>query len=460
MASVLIVDDERPIADAFAGFFERHGHHTVTCAYTGAAGIAAYEASRPELVLLDLRLPDMTGFDVYERIREHSPVVIMISGHGDIPLAVQALQSGAENFLTKPVELAHLAVAAERAFEKVKLRQLNRYLTERRGAASPPFALGTSSVMRDLAAQVELLAASDRTTVLILGESGVGKGRVAELIHAHSPRRSEAFVEVNCAALTPASLEVALFGQDATANNGDGTQPRAGLFEVAEGGTLFLDEIGELDLHLQARLLRIFEGKGFRRVGGTREISADVRIVAATNRDLVTEVNEGRFREDLYYRLSVMPLHLPPLRARSREDLAELIGRIVDDLRPHLPAAPRTISDEALDRLLRHAWPGNIRELRNVLERAMIVGRGEDRIDVRHLPTEVRDLSMPNTDPHVPQTLEEVERMYIERSLEAHDGNRTHAARELGISRATLIKKVKQYGLNPRSSGRSPRRPT
>jgi DNA-binding NtrC family response regulator len=451
MASVLIVDDERPVADAFAAFFERHGHHTVTCAYTGEAGIAAYESSRPDLVLLDLRLPDMTGFDVYARIREHAPVVIMISGHGDIPLAVQALQSGAENFLTKPVDLAHLAVAAERAFEKVRLRQLNQYLTERRGGASAPFALGTSSVMRDLAAQVELLAASDRTTVLLLGESGSGKGRVAELIHAHSPRKGEAFVEVNCAALTPDALEVALFGQDVAPDSANGAQPRAGLFEVAERGTLFLDEIGELGVHLQARLLRVFEGKGFRRVGGTREISADVRIIAATNRDLVTEVNEDRFREDLYYRLSVMPLYLPPLRARSREDLAELIGRIVDDLRPHLPAPPQAISDDALDRLLRHAWPGNIRELRNVLERAMIVGRGEERIDVRHLPVEVRDLSVPNTDIHVPQRLEEVERAHIERSLKAHNGNRTHAARELGISRATLIKKVKEYGLNPRS---------
>ena len=450
MASVLIVDDERPVADAFAAFFERHGHHTVTCAYTGEDGISAYEALRPDLVLLDLRLPDMTGFDVYARIREHSPVVIMITGHGDVPLAVQALQSGAENFLTKPVELAHLAVAAERAFEKVRLRQLNQYLTERRGNTGTSFALGTSSVMRDLAAQVELLAASDRTTVLLLGESGSGKGRVAELIHAHSPRKSEAFVEVNCAALTPESLEVALFGQDVNAS-GDGPAPRAGLFEVAEGGTLFLDEIGEVGLHLQARLLRVFEGKGFRRVGGTREIAADVRIIAATNRDLVTEVNDGRFREDLYYRLSVMPLYLPPLRARSREDLAELIGRIVDDLRPHLPAAPHAISDEALDRLLRHAWPGNIRELRNVLERAMIVGRGEERIETRHLPAEVRDLSMPNTDHHVPQTLEEVERAHIERSLKAHNGNRTHASRELGISRATLIKKVKEYGLSPRS---------
>src|SRR6185295_12151159 len=241
MASVLIVDDERPITDSFAAFFERHGNHTVTRAYTGQDAITAYEASRPDLVLLDLRLPDMTGFDVYARIREHSPVVIMISGHGDIPLAVQALQSGAENFLTKPVELAHLAMAAERAFEKVRLRQLNHYLSERRSGVAAAFALGSSSVMRDLAAQVELLAASDRTTVLLLGESGSGKGRVAELIHAHSPRKNDPFVEVNCAALTADALEVALFGQDVGAN-GNGAEPHVGLFEVAAGGTLFLDE--------------------------------------------------------------------------------------------------------------------------------------------------------------------------------------------------------------------------
>ena len=449
MASVLIVDDERPVTDAFAAFFEKHGHHTVTRAYTGAEAIAAYEASRPDLVLLDLRLPDMTGFDVYAKIREHAPVVIMISGHGDIPLAVQALQSGAENFLTKPVDLAHLAMAAERAFEKVRLRHLNQYLTERRGGVDSSFALGESTVMRELAAQVELLAGSDRTTVLLLGESGSGKGRVAELIHAHSPRKSEPFVEVSCAAMTADALEIALFGQD-VGSNGNGTQPHVGLFEVAEGGTLFLDEIGEVGLPMQARLLRVFEARAFRRVGGTREIASNVRIIAATNRDLVTEVNEGRFREDLYYRLSVMPLYLPPLRARSREDLVELMGRIVDDLRPHLPAAPQTISEEALDRLLRHAWPGNIRELRNVLERAMIVGRGANQIGLRHLPAEVRDSSTPNTEQHIPLSLAEVERSHIERTLRAHNANRTHAARELGISRATLIKKIKEYGLTSR----------
>ncbi len=449
MASVLVVDDERPVTDSFAAFFERHGNHTVTRAYTGQDAIAAFDASRPDLVLLDLRLPDMTGFDVYARIREHSPMVIMLSAQGDIPLAVQALESGAENFLTKPVELAHLAVAAERAIEKVRLRQLNQYLSERQSGVTAAITLGRSTVMRDVAAQVDVLAAGDRT-VLLLGETGAAKGRVAKLIHAHSPRKAKPFVEANCAAMTGDALEAALFGQDARAS-GDGADPRAGLFEVAEGGTLFLDEIGELGAHLQARLLRVFEDRTFRRLGGTRDIIANVRIVAATNRDLVTEVNEGRFREDLYYRLSVMPLYLPPLRARSREDLVELMERIVDELRPHLPAAPHSISEGARDRLLRHAWPGNIREMRNVLERAMIVGRGADRIEVRHLPPDVGDSSLPNTEHHVPMRLEEVERAHIARSLAAHNGNRTHAARELGISRATLIKKIKEYGLNPRA---------
>jgi len=450
MASVLIVDDEQSITDSFAAVFEQQGNHTVTRAHTGQDAIAAFETSRPDLVLLDLQLPDMSGVDVYARIREHSPVVIMIGGQGDSPLAIQALESGAENLLTKPVAPAHLAVAAERALEKVRLRQVNHYLSERRSGVAPPFALGSSTVMRDLAAQVDVLAASERTTVLLLGEAGSGKGRIAELIHARSPRKIEPFLEVNCSSMTADALEVALFGLEAGASE-NGGEPRAGVFEVAERGTLFLDEIGELGAHLQARLLRVFEDETFRRVGGTRDIAANVRIVAATSRDLVTEVNEGRFREDLYYRLSVMPLYLPPLRARSREDLVELIGHIVDDLRPQLPSAPHSIGAEALDLLLRHPWLGNIRELRNVLERAMIVGRGEEQVEVRHLPPDVRSSSLSGAEHHVPMTLDEVERAHIERSLAAHSGNRTHAAREMGISRATLIKKIKDYGLNPRT---------
>ena len=450
MASLLIVDDERQLTDAVADFFERHEGHSVTRAYTGEDAIAAFHAARPDLVLLDMWLPDITGFNVYTRIREQSPVVIMIGGEGDTSHAVQARQHGAESFVTKPVELNHLALVAERALEKVRLRQLNGYLSERRRGLAAASPLGTLAVMRDFAGQLDVLAANDGTTVLLLGEAGSGKGRVAELIHAHSPRKTGPFVEVNCAASPGGALEVALFGQD-VGSNGNGIAPSVGLLEVADGGTLFLDEIGELDAYLQGRLLRLLDTRTFRRVGDTREITANVRIIAATNKDLVTEVNEGRFREDLYYRVSVMPLYVPPLRARSRDDLAALTRRIVDDMHPHLPLAPRSIGDDALDRLVRHAWPANVRELHNALERAMIVARGADRIEVRHLPSEVRDSSVPNTERHVPMTLEEIERAHIERALEAHKGNRTHTASELGISRATLIKKIKEYRLNPRA---------
>ncbi len=443
MADILIVDDEPMVADGFARFFERAGH-TVRRVTTGESAVAAWRERRPDVTLLDLRLPDMTGFDVFARIRDERPVVIMISGHADIPLAVRAVQEGVEHFLTKPVELSHLGVAMQRALEKVQWRQLSRYLTERRSTAGS-LAIGTSPRMRELASQVELLAASDRTTVLLTGESGTGKGRVAALIHAQSPRAHGAFVEVNCAAHTAATLDAALFGSDDPTAGAS----RAGLLEAASGGTLFLDEIGEIALSLQPKLLRLLEGGSFRRIGGTRDVTVDVRIVAATSKDLVGEVNAGRFREELYYRLSVMPLTLPPLRSRSREDVAELIGKLMDELAPHLPSAPREVSEAALDAMLRHAWPGNIRELRNVLERGMIVGRGDARLELDALPPEIRGAtSVPDPTMQLDgRTLDEVARVHIERTLRRHDGNRTHASRALGISRATLIKKIKEFGL-------------
>lgn len=444
MATVLIIDDEPDITSALGTFFERAGHQVMR-AHTGEEGIEGVKRGRPDLVLLDLRLPDMTGFDVLERIRDDRAVVIMITGHGDIELAVRALQSGAENFLTKPIELAHLGMAAERAFEKAHLRQMNRYLTDRRGQQSTTALLGSSAPMRELAEQLELLARSDRTTVLLVGESGSGKGRVAAALHAASPRGDKPFIEVNCAALTMQSLDAELFGQERGMN--EDADYRPGLLEVAHEGTLFLDEIGDLDPHLQPKLLRVLEGKSFRRLGGTREVRVDVRLVAATARDLVTEVTAGRFREDLYYRLSVMPIYLPPLRARAREDLVELVGRLLDELRPNLPDSPTRVDDAALDRLLKYSWPGNIREMRNVLERAMIIARGSEQVSTMHLPPEVRDASGAGVEHHVPRTLAEVERAHIERTLRAHAENRTRAARELEISRATLIKKIKEYGL-------------
>lgn len=447
MATVLIVDDDPSVAGALGAYFQRHGHQVVR-ADSGAAGIDAYLRVHPDLVLLDLRLGDMDGFEVLARLREHEPVVIMITGHGDIALAVQAMREGAENFLTKPVDMGHLAAAAERALEKSRLQQMSRYVRERRGARATSI-LGSSPAMRELAHQIEMLATSERTTVLLLGEAGTGKGRVAELIHALSPRAGRPYVEVSCAGLAGSELETELFGAPAPVN---GQARRLGALEISAGGTLLLDEVASLDLGTQGRLLRLLEGKPVRAPEDAREIETDVRVIAATARDLVGEVRAGRFREDLYYRLSVMPVHLPPLRARSREDMLDLISRTVDDLHAHLPDAPAELSEGALELLLRHAWPGNIRELRNALERAMILSRGARRLGVEHLPAEVRG-SGPTTARHTPRSLAEVERAHIERTLRANNANRTRAARELGISRATLINKIKAYRLEDEPDG-------
>jgi transcriptional regulator with PAS, ATPase and Fis domain len=304
--------------------------------------------------------------------------------------------------------------------------------------------MGSSPLMRELSAQIAVLAASDKTTALILGESGTGKGRVAELIHSSSARASRPFVDVNCGSLTVESLDSELFGVERGA--GDNTRDsRPGRIEIADGGTLFLDEIGDLDAHMQPKLIRVLEGKNFRRVGGAQEIAANVRVLAATSRDLVAEVNAQRFREDLYYRLSVMPVLLPPLRARTREDLVELVGHLLVELTPHLPGAPGRVSDAALEHLLRYSWPGNIRELRNVLERALLLARGRDAIEAEHLPVEVRGATGAQVEHHMAKSLDDIERSHIDRTLRAHNFNRTHAAKELGISRATLIKKIKEY---------------
>ena len=270
MPTVLIVDDERDITSFLGAFFERAGHQVLK-AYTGEEAVLLVRQRRPDIVLLDLRLPDITGFEVLERIKPENPVVIMITGHGDVSLAVQAMQSGAESFLTKPIELAHLGATAERAFEKAQLRRMNRYLIGRRGQVPASVLLGSSPPMQELVAQIDLLAHSDRTTVLLAGEIGTGKGRVAEAIHRQSPRAARPFVEVNCAALTDTSLDSELFGQE-QASGTEGETIRPGLLEMADGGTLFLDEIGDLDLaHLQPKpAARCWRRKNFRRFGGTR----------------------------------------------------------------------------------------------------------------------------------------------------------------------------------------------
>lgn len=443
MATILIVDAGPSDGSSAGASLERDGHRVVR-ASSGEGAVEAFLRVRPDVVLADADLPDASGFEILERLRGEEPVVIVITERGDVPLAVRAMRAGAEHVLARPLDATHLRAAVQRALETARLRQLARHARERRGGTRVAALLGTSPAMRELARQVERLAASDRATVLLLGEGGTGKGRLAEAIHASSPRARAAFVDVSCAGMPAESLEVELFGGEGPAG-GESQGRRVGLVEMAEGGTIFLDEVASLDPRLQAALLRLLESGTFRRVGGAEEHQADVRVVAATSHDLVDEVNEGTMREELYYRLSVMPVHLPPLRARAREDLADLVSRITRELRGQLPGAPEAVTEEALEQLLRQPWPGNVRELRNVLERAMIVARGAARVGVEHLPADVRRAGAAPLPPHVPRTLAELERMHIEDALRAHAGNRTRAARELGISRATLINKIKSY---------------
>ncbi len=418
-------------------------------AMTAEEGVALYDLEQPDLVLLDVNLPGLSGMHVLELLVVRGATVIMLTGQAEVGTAVEAMQLGAENYLTKPVSLAQLEATAERAIEKVELRRTNRLLADRLAARNGGDVLGTSPKMQELTRQLERLAASAQTSVLLLGESGTGKSMVADMLHSLSPRARGPFVEINCASLSANFLASELFGHERGAFT-DAREMKRGLFEVAHGGTLFMDEIGDLAPELQPQLLRVLETKSFRRMGATREIQVDVRLIAATNKDLLAEVQAGRFREDLYYRLSVFPLPIPPLRERSREDVLLLIQRLLQKLQVRHPRSPGELSPRTLELLASYSWPGNVRELHNVLERALVMAEGSDRILPEHLTPTLR-----TSNSHVrasrPETgilpLEEIERQHIERALVVTGGNRSAAAERLGISRATLHNKIKSYGL-------------
>ncbi|HWZ28467.1 MAG TPA: sigma-54 dependent transcriptional regulator [Gemmatimonadales bacterium] len=441
--SILLIDDDEGVLRSIGAYFERLGAE-VYREGTMKEGLDTFDRVRPDVVVLDLHLPDSEGLGALEQLKSKNAAVVLLTGNGDIQTAVQAMQLGAENFLTKPVDMPHLAAAVARISEKVRLRRQNERLAAG-GVGEGVDALGVSSTMQELARQLKLLAGSDRTTALLTGESGTGKGWAARLVHRMSPRSAGPFIEVNCAGLSATFLDSELFGHERGAFT-DAKEKKQGLFELADGGTLFLDEIGDLAGELQPKLLKVLETKSFRRLGGTRELTVDVRLIAATNRDLVSDVNAGRFREDLYYRLSVMPLRMPAVRDRSREDRIALLTHILGDLHQQLPGSPSECATEALDRLLSAPWPGNVREMRNVLERAMILARGQPQIALEHLPAELRRSAAGSR--HQPQSLADVEKAQIERALRHHGGNRTRAAKELGISRATLINKIKTYSLD------------
>lgn len=447
-STILLVDDDAEIVGMLSRFFEQRGW-AVFRAMDVQVAVDLYERERPDLVLLDLHLPgSIGGLRLLEVLRTRDPdaSIIMLTGHAELPNAVEAMRLGAENFLPKPVELDHLAAAAERALENVRLRRRNRFLSERSGHAADLTSLGGSSAMRDIARQIEVLAGSE-TSVLLLGETGTGKGYVANLLHRLSPRAHAPFIEINCAGLSATFLDSELFGHEKGAFT-DAREQKRGLFEIAHTGTIFLDEIGDLSPELQPKLLKVLEGHRFRRLGGTREIEVDVRVIAATNRDLETEVRTGRFREDLFYRLAVLPMRLPALRDRGREDIADLAMRILLDLHARLGRGPTALSPDAMQRLVCYAWPGNIRELRNVLERVALLAGDARELLASHLPPEIaRAEPGDSTLIDAELTLDEVERRHIGRVLAYQGGNRSRAARSLGISRATLYEKLHRYGL-------------
>ncbi len=448
--SVLLIDDDADLLRVLGDYLDRIGYE-VAGAATGEAGFEAFDRMRPDVVILDPHLPDVGGLGVLEQLKSRGGSIIFLTGQGDRETAVRAMQLGAEHFLTKPVDMNHLAAATARVCEKVRLARQNALLRARDHEQAGLESLGVSPAMRELGRQVELLAASERSTVLLTGEGGTGKGWVARAIHYLSPRASGPFVEVNCGGLSATFLESELFGHEQGAVS-EAKQRRQGLFDLADRGTILLGEIGDLAPELQPKLLDVLERKTFHRVGGTRETTVDVRLLAATNRDLLAEVRAGRFREDLHSRLSGMTLRLPAVRERSREDRLALLTRILSDLVPQMPGCPGAASAEVLDRLLSAPWPGNVREMRNVVERAMILARGAGQIGLEHLPADVRKAGGAGAGGgdrrHQPLALAEVERSHIEKTLRFHGGNRTRAAHELGISRATLINKIKVYGLD------------
>jgi two-component system, NtrC family, response regulator AtoC len=443
---ILVVDDEESIRLNLKRYFERRSLEVFT-AGTGVAAFGICAKSMVDVVLLDLKLPDMDGLDVLAQIKSASPqtAVIMITAHGDVDTAVKAMQMKADTFLLKPVDLKALESIVEKALETSQTRSEVSYLRDKvsRLSGLP----GTAKVRfpPKIEEAIRVLASSPTTSVLIQGETGTGKGVAAHLIHERSVRSGRQFMDINCATLTPDFLESELFGHEKGAFT-DAKQFKRGLLEVAQGGTLFLDEISEMPLSVQVKLLKAIEEKSFRRLGGTSAIQVDTRILAATNTDLERSVRAGTFRKDLYYRLNVMPLLLPPLRDRV-EDILPLARDFLGTFRRASGHGPFDLAPAAGELLTKYSWPGNLRELKNMMERAALLGR-EEFVEPADLPANmVPRESTQGAAPAGDLSLEAVERDHIARVLEMCEGNRSQAAKLLAIHRSTLIEKIQKYQL-------------
>jgi len=449
-STVLIVDDEQSLARSAKAFLADHGYEAEV-AVTGEQALDLLATLQPDVVFADVRLPGMSGLDLLRRIRAFDPVipVIMLTAYGSIEGAVEAVKLGAFDYVKKPVDLEELKLLADRARETRLLKQELSYY-RRRATTDVGFEglVGESRAVLAVLERARQIAALDETPpVLLTGETGTGKGLLARAIHAAGARATKPFIEVNCTALPATLMEAELFGHERGAFT-DAKESKPGLVEAAEGGFLFLDEIGDVDLAVQGKLLRVIEERAVRRVGSVRERRVDVRIMAATNRDLERAVGEERFRKDLYFRLAVIVLDVPPLRERG-DDVLLLTEHFLRAFNAKYGKVVRELSAAARDLLLSYPWPGNVRELSHVIERAVLWSRGPT-LDVEHLSltrpvggTDHGDAAKPVDTATLPQR----EKTMIEQALREAGGNQTKAAQRLGISRDTLRYRLKKFGL-------------
>ncbi len=451
MKEIWVVDDEKGILETLKDILEDEGYKVKTFLY-GKKCLEELKKNLPSVIFLDLWLKDIDGFEVLEKIKSSYPYlpVIVISGHGNIDTAVKAIKMGAHDFIEKPLSYERILVSIENALKFFNLEEENKRLREK--IFGNIRLTGVSSAIQEIRELIKKVAPTD-TTVLILGESGVGKELVAKLIHLFSQRAEAPFVEVNCAAIPETLIESELFGYEKGAFTGAHTCKK-GKFEQAHRGTLFLDEIGDLSLEAQAKLLRVIQEKKIERLGSTTSIEVDVRIIAATNKNLQEEIKRKKFREDLYYRLNVFPIYIPPLRER-KEDIPYLVEEFLEEIARRTGFGKKRVSQEVIEAFQSYYWPGNVRELKNLIERLVIISPGEE-IRYEDLPSDFRETiessNFPSRDPwfeeknyKVAKTLFEKE--FLKRKLEQFKGNISQTAREIGIERAYLQKKIKDLGI-------------
>jgi two-component system nitrogen regulation response regulator NtrX len=453
MKHILIVDDEQSIQTSLAGILHDEGYQT-SCASDGETALKLIEEEAPDLVLLDIWMPGMDGISVLKRVRPpgQSMQVIMMSGHATIETAVTATKLGAHDFIEKPISIEKLLVCIQNALKVNQLEEENKKLRAR--IARDYEIIGTSPPIKELKHQIRI-AAPTSGWVLITGENGTGKELVARAIHRQSRRAEKPFIEVNCAAIPEDLIESELFGHEKGAFTG-ATSKRKGKFDQAHEGTLFLDEIGDMSLKTQAKVLRILQERKFERVGGEKTIEVDVRVVAATNKNLEQEIKAGTFREDLYYRLNVLPFHVPPLRERY-QDIPKLAHHFLKSYCVKENVEVKQLSDEVLEALSAYNWPGNVRELKNIIERLAIMTQ-DDTIDISALPAEIRtarenkedgqgeaNICVSHSD--FKEAKEYFEREFIRSKLEENDWNVSKTAEAIGLERSNLHRKIKSFSI-------------